>query len=65
MWQLEYCEEHSYYNYLDDRWFGGGTIYTKTFESKSELDEYVKRYEYMWDKCKALNGKTHKVTQLL
>lgn len=62
MVKLEYCEYHNYYNYLDDRWFGGGTIYTKMFQSMQECDDYIKRYSYMWDKCKAFNNRTHRIT---
>ena len=65
-YKLEYCEEHWYHNYLDDRWFGGGVICThrKLFDTKSEAREYAEDHKYMWSPAKEWNNQSYNIIEI-
>lgn len=64
-YKIQYCENHYYNNYEDDRIYGGGVIYTlsKEFEYKFEAENYAKSHEWEWDKNPQWNNKKYQIVE--
>ena len=64
-YKIQYCENHYYNNYEDDRIFGGGVIYTlhKDFNSKIEAEEYAQTHEWEWDKNPQWENKKYQIVE--
>lgn len=62
-YKIQYLEHHYYHNYEDDRWFGGGVIYTlsKEFNSEIEAEQYAKAHEWEWDKNPDWKNKKYQI----
>lgn len=62
-YKIQYYTNRYYYNYEDDRIYGGGTIRTlsREFDALFIASDYAEEHKWEWDKNPQWNNKEYQI----